>query len=108
MIRGGTKEVECLKVRVYVFVHVHMRENARMRAHFVLNSHSPPSLSPPLPLLLQVGAVLVEGRPSLSRRALERTARELVASCVAFRGRDSRFAPFLHARTPLTTTTVGK
>ncbi|CAI6008909.1 unnamed protein product [Closterium sp. NIES-65] len=48
---------------------------------------------------INVGAVLVDGKPGLSRRALERAARELQVSCLALRGRDDCFAVLLNAAT---------
>ncbi|CAI7865021.1 unnamed protein product, partial [Closterium sp. NIES-54] len=48
---------------------------------------------------INVGTVLVDGKPGLSRRALERAARELQVSCLALRGRDDSFAVLLMATT---------
>ncbi|CAI5498991.1 unnamed protein product, partial [Closterium sp. Naga37s-1] len=48
---------------------------------------------------MDVGTVLVDGKPGLSRRALERAARELQVSCLALRGRDDSFAVLLMATT---------
>ncbi|CAI5461742.1 unnamed protein product, partial [Closterium sp. Yama58-4] len=52
---------------------------------------------------INVGSVLVEGKPGLSRRALERAARELQVSCLALKGPlaggGDRFAVLLRVAT---------